>query len=431
MLENFGIVGVSWRQRGSETLAGYALPAEHQAERLQRFAEQAALTELAYLETCNRVELVFSAASPQQDVRPLAAQLLTGREPGPGEAQRTFKAWRGEGACEHLFMVAAGLDSAAIGEADVAGQVRVSHERARASGLSGPKLALLFEEAGRLAAAVRGGTQLGVGSVSLAAVALAHVRRRVQRSPGLIVLIGVSAMTERAARSLADERLPFVVVNRSAQRGRALAERFGATFVSLDDFRRAPPRAAAVLASTGARHAVLGERELERLVAEASGEPPLCVDMAVPADIEPAACAKLGIRRIGMDEITQDAARNRDARMAEAAEARTLVDAALQGLRERFVDREYGALFATLQAHYRDAARASVKRLAKQLERPLADAERDSVERWAEGLAKRLAHLPVVGLKGLLRDGPEGSLDAFLSGLDRDLAASLRGDGSA
>ena len=177
--------------------------------------------------------------------------------------------------------------------------MRVSHERAQASGLSGPKLALLFEEAGRLAAAVRGGTQLGVGSVSLAAVALAHVRRRVQRSLGLIVLIGVSAMTERAARSLADERLPFVVVNRSAQRGRALAERFGATFVSLDDFRRAPPRAAAVLPSTGARHAVLGERELERLVAEASGEPPLC---AVPADIEPAACARFGIRRIGMDE---------------------------------------------------------------------------------------------------------------------------------
>ena len=117
--------------------------------------------------------------------------------------------------------------------------------------------------------------------------------------------------------------------------------------------------------------------------------------------------------------------------MAEAAEARTLVDAALQGLRERFVDREYGALFATLRAHYRDAARASVKRLAKQLERPLADAERDAVERWAEGLAKRLAHLPVVGLKGLLRDGPEGSLDAFLSGLDRDLAASLRSNGDA
>ena len=427
MLENFGIVGVSWRQRGSEALAAYALPTERQAEHLKRFAKRAALTELTYLETCNRIELVFSAESPGQDVRPLAMQLLTGREPLPGEAERTLKAWRGEGACEHLFLVAAGLDSAAIGEADVAGQVRVSHERAQAGALSGPQLTLLFEEALRLAAAVRSGTRLGAGSVSLAEVALAHVRRRLQHSPGLIALIGVSPMTERAARSLADERRTFVIVNRSVQRGRTLAERFGATFLSLDDFRHAPPPVAVVFAAAGARHAVLGERELQRLTAEAPGEPPLCVDMAVPANIDPTACAKVGIRRIGMDEISHDAARNRDARLAAAAEARTLVDAALQQLRERFIQRLHGALFASLQEHYRNAARIHAKRLAKQLKRPLADTEREVVNRWAEGLAKQLAHLPIVGLKGLLRDGPAGSLDAFLGGLDDDLADSLRG----
>ena len=427
MLENFGIVGISWRQHGSEALAAYALPLEHRAERLQRFAQRAALTELAYLETCNRIELIFSAESPLEDVRPFALQLLTGREPSPGEAERALKAWRGEGACEHLFLVAAGLDSAAIGEADVAGQVRASHERAQAGALSGPQLALLFEEALRLAAAVRSGTRLGVGSVSLAEVALAHVRRRLQRSPGLIALIGVSPMTERAARSLADERRAFVIVNRSVQRGRALAERFGAEYLPLDDFRHAPPPVAAVVAATGARHAVLDDGALQRLAAGAPGEPPLCVDMAVPANIDPTACAKVGIQRIGMDEISHDAARNRDARLAAAAEARTLVDAALRQLRERCIHRLHGALFASLQEHYRNTARADAKRLVEQLKRPLADTERDMMDRWVEGLAKRLAHLPIVGLKGLLRNGPEGALEAFLDGLDSDLANRLRG----
>ena len=426
MLEHFGVVGVSWRQRGSEALAAYALPPEQQAERLRRFAEQGALTELAYLETCNRVELVFSTDSPSQDIRPLAMRLLAGREPEPGEAERTLKAWRGEGACEHLFLVAAGLDSAAIGEADVVGQVRASHEQARAWGLSGASLGLLFEEALRLAAAVRNGTQLGAGSVSLAEVALAHVRRRLQHRKGLTALIGVSPMTERAARSLADERRTFLIVNRSVQKGRAFAERFNAQFLALDDFRREPPPVEAVYAATGARHTVLGQREIQRLAANALDEPPLCVDMAVPANVDPAACAQLGIRRIGMDEITNEATRNRSARLAEAAEARVLVDEALLRLRGRFAERMHGALFATLQEHYRETARSSVERLAKALKHPLEEEERDAVERWAEGLAKRLAHPPIVGLKGLVREGPAGALDAFLAGLDGDLGKSLR-----
>ena len=426
MLENFGIVGVSWRQRGSEALAAYALPPEQQAERLGRFAAQAGLAELAYLETCNRVELVFRAEAPEQDIRPLAMQLLADREPAPGEAERTLRAWRGEGACEHLFLVAAGLDSAAIGEADVVGQVRASHEQASAWALSGPGLSLLFEEALRLAAAVRNGTQLGAGSVSLAEVALAHIRHRLQRREGLTALIGVSPMTVRAARSLADEQQPFLIVNRSTQRGRELAERFNAQFLALDDFCREPPPAEAVFAATGARRALLKHPELQRLAANAPGEPPLCVDMAVPANIDADACAQLGIRRIGMDEISNEATRNRSARLAEAAEARTLVDEALPRLRRRFAERLHGALFAALQEHYRETARSSVARLAKALKRPLDEAEQEAVSRWAEGLAKRLAHPPIVGLKGLVGDGPAGALDAFLAGLDGDLAKRLR-----
>jgi hypothetical protein len=41
-------------------------------------------------------------------------------------------------------------------------------------------------------------------------------------------------------------------------------------------------------------------------------------------------------------------------------------------------------------------------------------------------LARRFAHVPCAGLRGLLLQGPEGSIDAFLDGLDPELAAELR-----
>ena len=56
----------------------------------------------------------------------------------------------------------------------------------------------------------------------------------------------------------------------------------------------------------------------------------------------------------------------------------------------------------------------------------LGDTEREAIEVWSEVLARRFAHIPCLGLRGLLHDGPEGSLEAFLSGLDPEFADELR-----
>jgi glutamyl-tRNA reductase len=81
VLEHLGLVGVSWRQGGSEALAEFALGADTVAARLQDFAQRMQLAELAYLSTCNRVELIFARSdrTPVQDLRRDAFQLLTGR----------------------------------------------------------------------------------------------------------------------------------------------------------------------------------------------------------------------------------------------------------------------------------------------------------------------------------------------------------------
>ena len=135
---------------------------------------------------------------------------------------------------------------------------------------------------------------------------------------------------------------------------------------------------------------------------------------------------KLDIERIGMDRITIEAERNRNARLVEAAQARELVDDALLRLHDRFADRLYGPLFGALQRRYRHTAQEGVKRLLKKELKGLGPAEREAIEAWCEVLARRFAHIPCLGLRGLLYNGPDGSLDAFLDGLDPEFADELR-----
>ena len=434
MLEELGIVGISWRQDGSEALARFALPKVARDRRLQDFANNAGLSELAYLDTCNRVELIFARAPDavprdrrHTDLRPQAYELLTGQAPGPGEAQRALKAWQGEGACEHLFLVAAGLDSAAVGEVEIVGQVRDCRDRAVDLGLSGPRLELLFDETLIIAARVRGATRLGHGRVSLAEVAVARLRERLKRTPGAVALVGVSAMTERAARSLAKSGTPLIFVNRTVAKARAAADAYSAEAVALADFLRDPPAVEAVLSSAGAPEPLLTESVLERIAAKTpSGEAPVLIDMAVPENIDSRACEKLGLHRMGMDEIVRVAQGNRAARLLETAQARELVDEALPRLRDRFAERVYGPLFGAVQNRYRHTAREGVRRLLKKDLKGLGEAEREAIETWAEVLARRFAHIPTLGLRGLLHHGPDGSLDAFLQGLDAEFAEELR-----
>ena len=429
MLEQLGMIGVSWRQGGVESLAEFALPGEDAAKRLRSFAAELGLAELAYLSTCNRVELVFARdeRTAASDIRPEAFELLAGREPASGEAARRLRAWQGEGAAEHMFMIAAGLDSACVGETEIVAQVRSCHEQSTRLGLSGAAFELLFGEALRIAARVRGETSLGAGRVSLAEIAVARLRERLARTAGTVALVGVSAMTERAAISLSTAGVPLLVVNRSADRAQSLADRFGAAFQSLDGFRSEPPPVECLLAATGAPGPVFERADLERIAARTpSGEPPLIVDMAVPPDVDPGACTKLAIPRVGLDDIVAHAERNRAARLMEAAEAREQVDKALATLRDRYTERYYGPLFGALQKRYRTTAQEGVRRLLRKELKGLGEEERAAVEVWCEVLARRFAHIPCLGLRGLLHTGPEGSLEAFLGGLEQEFADELR-----
>ena len=244
MLEHLGLVGVSWRQGGSEALAEFALQQEHASAQLQEICAAAQLDELAYLATCNRVELIFARSdrTPVQDLRRDAFQLLTGRAAAHGEAERRLRAWQGEGAAEHLFLTTAGLDSACVGETEIVGQVRYSQERSRSSSASAARAwAWCSRKRCASRAACAAARKLAEGRVSLAEIAVQHLRERIARTPGRIALVGVSPMTERAAVSLAAAGLDFTVVNRSVEKAAALAARHGAAAL---EPRSVPPRAA-------------------------------------------------------------------------------------------------------------------------------------------------------------------------------------------
>ena len=428
-MERIGVVGLNWRSGGPERIARFTLPLEERGERLPRLARALGARELVYLATCNRVEVAFVCDEPRPALhsRKLVFRELTGAEPAPGEAEQAMRAWEGEGAVEHLFLVATGLDSAKLGETEVTGQVRDALALGQEQGLVGPRLELLFREALKLAKVTRQRTGLGEGRTSLAEIALDFVRQRLGERPGSVALLGVSPMTERCGLSLAAEGVDVVLVNRTLERAEELAAKLGGRVapVSLEEFRTAPGRLSALVSATGAPGTVLGERELLALSDRNAECLPLLVDLAIPPDIAPSVAESLGYDRVGMEEVLAAAEHTRAERVLEAGEARSLVDEAVLTFSQRLAERAVEQAVRSLHESYQATAADQVERLLRAKLRTLGPADQELLKRFVTRLASHFAHVPSTGLRELARDHGVDAVQRFFARADAELRQGL------
>jgi len=117
-MHQIGVVGLSYRHAGVEDVARFSLPRAEVIARITALRSALGAAEILYVGTCNRIEVVFANedSTAAGDARLEVFRALAGREPDGAEAARLLRAWTGEAAVEHLFLLACGLDSAQAGE---------------------------------------------------------------------------------------------------------------------------------------------------------------------------------------------------------------------------------------------------------------------------------------------------------------------------
>src|SRR5215831_17340710 len=237
-MHQIGVVGLSYRHAGVDEVARFSVPRAEVPARLPALRALLKASEILYVGTCNRVEVLYSTedGSAAGDSRQEVFRILTGREPAAGEATRILRAWTGEAAVEHVFLVACGLDSAQTGEHEIAAQLRGAWEDSRAAHTCGPVLDRLMGEALGMARRVRT-LGSGVRSPSLGDLAAERVRQHLGGKAARVALLGVSPMTRRCAALLSAERVPLLIVNRTLEAAEELARSVSGEAMPLESFR--------------------------------------------------------------------------------------------------------------------------------------------------------------------------------------------------
>ena len=393
-------LGISFRRAPIELLERLSFADDELVKAYRHALDVDAVDEAVILSTCNRVEITANVPSYHAGFLALKRVLTETRGVAPEElAEPLYSHWE-QDAADHLFAVAAGLDSMVIGETQIHAQVREALRTAEAEGASGPAMRSLFHAAARAGRRARAETSLGAApdafvalGADLAAEELGDLRDR------HVVVVGAGRMAGLAVQHLHGRGVGSVrVLNRSLEHARALAERTGDDFAGLDHLPDAIADADLVVSATGAAAAVIDAETVGAALERTRTAPLVLLDLAVPRDVDPGVEALDGVRLIDIRAIRERLMAQGDATADDIARAHEIV---AEEVRRWVVRRRSDALaplIRAVQARGEEAVRSELARYAGRLS-DLTPREREAVEAVARGVAAKLLHDPIVELK--------------------------------
>ena len=371
--------------------------------------------EAAILSTCNRTEIYCKTDAPDE-----AGQALTewiGRHrgvDGEGNLAEHLYLLPNQGAVRHAFRVASGLDSMVLGEPQILGQMKTAVRVAQDSQMLGSHLHQLFQRSFSVAKEVRTQTAIGAQSVSMSA---ASVRLGEQIFENLadcsVLLIGAGEMIELCAAHWAPHPRRMVIANRTLERARPLAERFGATTMALSDLPQQLENFDVVISCTASSLPIIGLGMVERSVRQRRHRPVLMIDLAVPRDIEDEVSRLDDVFLYTVDDLREVVDAGLEGRRLAVAEAESIIDTQVSAFMNWLVQRQSVPLIQELHARGDAVRQQEVERARKMLakgEDPAA-----VLEALSRALTAKFMHGPTTLLSRHAGKDPE--LANMLSGL--------------
>ncbi|WP_263770660.1 glutamyl-tRNA reductase [Propionivibrio soli] len=367
--------------------------------------------EAAILSTCNRTELYCEARDPS-----VARDWLTDyRRISASDIEPFLYTYPDREAVRHAFRVASGLDSMVLGEPQILGQMKDAMRIAREEGALGTTLHKLFQSAFAVAKDVRSTTAIGANIVSMAAAAVRLAERIFESiADQKLLLIGAGEMIELCAAHFAARKpKQIVVANRTLDRGQALAERFGATAIRLEDVAERLAEFDIVVSSTASQLPIIGLGLVERAIRARRHRPMFMVDLAVPRDVEVEVGELDDVFLYTVDDLAQVVESGLESRQAAVIDAEAIIGARVDAFFDWLHTRQAVPVIRSLRDSAERVRRHEMEHALKLLAR--GDEPARVLDELSQRLTNKFLHPPLQALSH--GEGDRTELQALISRL--------------
>ncbi|MEO7486165.1 MAG: glutamyl-tRNA reductase, partial [Ferruginibacter sp.] len=173
-ISTFFIAGINYKKSDAAIRGQYAINSDQYATLLS-LAPQFGIKELFILSTCNRTEIYGFAPSAQDLCKLLCSQTQGSLE---NFTERAYVKG-GKAAIEHLFDVAAGLDSQILGDYEIIGQIKNAFKFSKQHAFIGAYLERMVNGVLQSSKMIKNTTELSGGTVSVSFAAIQYIKEHV------------------------------------------------------------------------------------------------------------------------------------------------------------------------------------------------------------------------------------------------------------
>ena len=294
-LDRFCVAGINYLKADAATRGLFSISNE-QFRELAKDAKAAHIRSVFVVSTCNRTEIYGFAESVMQLVDLLLAHCKADKA--------TFFEYayvkNGDPALQHLFSVAAGLDSQILGDYEVLGQIKKSVELAKQENVIGPVMDRTLGFVLQASKKIKTETALSNGTVSVSFAAIELLQALPDINQKKVLVIGAGKFGANVCRNLTTyfPGIQLTVMNRTDDTALALSKTGDFHFSEYKNKSRCIAESDVVIVCTNADEPTVLPEHFN------ATDEKLVLDLSVPVNVHPEVKNIPGKLVIDVDEIS-------------------------------------------------------------------------------------------------------------------------------
>lgn len=298
-LGEFRVVGINYLKSDASVRSKYALNFE-QTQTLIGKLKLLGCKEVFIISTCNRTELYTLGGSTEWLFETFCAFTHNSIEEFKQHAYIKF----GAEATEHLFKVAAGLDSQILGDYEIVSQLKKSFQLAKSANGTGAFLERLYNTILQSSKKIKTSTSLSNGTISVAFAAIQYIKSvwgKQKIASSNVLIIGAGKIGRNCVKNVQDYLSPayLTIINRNYEKALAVSEGSSSAIVlHWSNLYHASVEADIIIVATGATQPILHPQHINK------NKSVIVIDLSIPSNVAAEVKELPNVLLSGVDEIS-------------------------------------------------------------------------------------------------------------------------------
>jgi len=306
---------------------------------LQNIKKQLNISELLYLNTCNRVLFLFVCAENVNDK--FVKNFFTAINPkfDLENQLQSVTIYKGDLAIHHLFSIASSLDSLVIGEREILHQLRTAHTFCSMHQLSGDLIRIAIDHAVMAAKAVFTETKIGEKPVSVVSLAVQQLKKVIVSHDAKFLIIGAGQNNLLLTKILLQQGFKhFTIFNRTLENANRLAHKLNSPAYTLDELNNSVFHFDVLVTCTASQEPIINDLLYKKML-NGSKDKKIILDLSIPYNIDPEVIVNNNVHHIEIEILRVLAEKNYNARKSEIHLAEAVIEKYFNKFKEVLMQR--------------------------------------------------------------------------------------------